>query len=189
MIWTFGKQLQCQWEKVLNWAFKLIIEPSYQVCKKHKVRDQGEEDEIQEPVLDDTTDSGSDTASEEDEPSRPATNAVKQPATVTVGLGGLNRAQMERERLERLKRTAKKENMPESPAKRIKVDHPPIKDTTTSGVKQVSTLKYPDGTIKWTFAAGYPVESHHITIEEVLQKDTLKAAVLSAFQVLFLISH
>ena len=62
------------------------------------MRDQGEEDEIQEPVLDDTTDSGSETASEEDEPSRPATNAVKQPATVTIGLGGLNRAQMERER-------------------------------------------------------------------------------------------
>ena len=154
------------------------------MCKKHKLNNQAEDRKSKEPVLDDTTDSGSDTASEEDE--GPATtSAVKQPVTVSVGLGGLNRAQMERERLERLKRTAKSENIPEPPSKRIKIEKTPAKETRTSEITPMSSLKYPDGTIKWTFAVGYPVESHHITIEEVLQNDTLKAAVLSGFQVSF----
>jgi len=159
----------------------LTIEPSYVVCREHKLKSQTKEKESEHPVLDDTTDSGSDTASEEDEV--PATSAPKPSATVTVGLGSLDRAQMERERLKRLKRGAKKENIAEPPSKRIKIESVSSKPATSSEAMGKSSLQYPDGTIKWTYAVGYPVESHHINIEEVLQKDTLKAAVLSGFQV------
>jgi hypothetical protein len=159
----------------------LTIEPSYVVCKEHKLKSQTEEKASGHPFLDDTTDSGSDTASEEDEV--PATSAPKPSATVTVGLGSLDRAQMERERLKRLKRGAKKENIAEPPSKRIKIESVSSKPATSSEAMGKSSLQYPDGTIKWTYAVGYPVESHHINIEEVLQKDTLKAAVLSGFQV------
>lgn len=163
----------------------VTLDPSYEVCKKHKLNSQIEARKSAAPFLDDTTDdSGSDTASEEDEV--PAISATKQVTTVSVGLGGLNRAQMERERLERLKRTAKKENLPEPPAKRIKVESEQPKEPAISATMPTEPLQYPEGTIKWTFAAGYRKESHHITIEEVLEKDTLKAAVLSGFQVLFL---
>jgi hypothetical protein len=158
----------------------LTIEPFYEVCKKHKLKSQTD-GKPEDPVLDDTLDSGSDTASEEDEV--PAIKAVKPATTVKVGLGGLDRVQMERERLERLKRGAKQENIREPPSKRIKIESVPSKDAASLEVGGNSSLQYPDGTIKWTYAAGYPVESHHITIEQLLQKDTLKAAVLSGFQV------
>jgi len=42
------------------------------------------------------------------------------------------------------------------------------------------SLEYPRGAVKKTWAFGYPREND-IKIEEVLQKDKLKVAVLSAF--------
>jgi len=91
---------------------------------------------------------------------------------------------MERERLARLKRAGTM-NGHEPPPKRPRAENtddlPPI--ASSSNTPGESKLQYPDGMIKWTYATGYPKESHHVTIEEVLQKDTLKAAVLSGFQV------
>ncbi|PWW80387.1 phospholipase D/nuclease [Tuber magnatum] len=43
-------------------------------------------------------------------------------------------------------------------------------------------LRYPNGAIKRTWADGYPKTDTEITFEEVLQKDSLCVAVLSAFQ-------
>jgi hypothetical protein len=132
--------------------------------------------------------SGSDTASEEDE-EVVTTKAVEPapPKPVPTGssiLGGLNRAEMERERLERLKRAGGQQVSAEPPSKRPKVDNIDYnKSVPAPSVPSHTSIQYPDGTIKWTFARGFPVEGHHITIEEVLQKGTLKAAVLSAFQV------
>lgn len=135
--------------------------------------------------------SGSETESDEDEEIVPRTEDVKPmqhpPKTVATGssiLGSLNRAEMERERLERLGRAGGTQSSAEPPAKRTKLD--PLDQNKSAPMARISShdsIQYLNGTIKWTFARGFPVESHHITIEQVLQKETLKAAVLSAFQV------
>ncbi|KAE8447364.1 hypothetical protein EG329_010778 [Mollisiaceae sp. DMI_Dod_QoI] len=44
-------------------------------------------------------------------------------------------------------------------------------------------IQYPDGIVKKTWANGYPRDGSDIKIEEVLQKDDLVLAVLSAFQI------
>lgn len=49
------------------------------------------------------------------------------------------------------------------------------RDLSTPGIH------FPDGIVKKTWARGYP-RSNDIKIEEVLQKDDLQLAVLSAFQ-------
>ncbi|CAG8955283.1 hypothetical protein HYFRA_00011265 [Hymenoscyphus fraxineus] len=46
-----------------------------------------------------------------------------------------------------------------------------------------SGIQYPEGVVKRTWAYGYPRRGDDIKIEEVLQKDTLDFAVLSAFQI------
>jgi hypothetical protein len=131
--------------------------------------------------------SGSDTASEEDEEAvkTEAEQAPPKPApTGSSILGGLNRAEMERERLERLKRAGRQQVSAEPPPKRPKMDNIDYnKSAPAPSVPSHTSIQYLEGTIKWTFARGFPVEGHHITIEEVLQKGTLKAAVLFAFQV------
>jgi hypothetical protein len=141
-------------------------------------------------ILSDTaSEEGDETASEEDDPPVVSSKEnIPSTSTVNVGLAGLNRAQMERERLERLKRT-RPTNENEPQIKRARMENhddraPSSKAREKAPAVQDGTLQFPDGTIKWTYAVGYPKESHHITIEDVLQKDTLKAAVLSGFQVL-----
>jgi hypothetical protein len=197
----------------------LMIEPSYKVCRKYKFQDQKQEtplfvpDDDDDDVVEqsrngskhylsvsDTEDeedsyAGSATASEEEDKVEKHKDTVKAIATTSTGLGGLDRAQMERERLERAKRDGIRHDPIEPPAKRTRTDHPTHPPQMSLGSSSQNAgkyyysvvnigLEYPDGTIKWTHARGYPVENHHITIEQVLQKDTLKAAVLSAFQVL-----
>ena len=44
-------------------------------------------------------------------------------------------------------------------------------------------IQYPQGTVKKTWVRGCPRKGDDISIEEVLQKDDLDLAVLSAFQV------
>lgn len=46
-----------------------------------------------------------------------------------------------------------------------------------------SGMQYPNGTVKKTWAYGFPRDGNDIKIEEVLQKDDLELAVLSAFQI------
>jgi hypothetical protein len=91
---------------------------------------------------------------------------------------------MERERLERLKRARPaSENEPPFNRPRGENIDDPTPAVSSSKSLSDSGLQYPDGTIKWTYVVRFPKESHHITIEEVLQKATLKAVVLSGFQV------
>lgn len=171
-------------------------EPSYEICLRQKRLNQAEEgslaleNQVQnelpsfskpEIVLSDTA-SEDDTASEEDEELVTKKVIIEPEKKVFVGLGGLNRAQMERERLERAKRSGIPPP-PETPRKRIRTEN--INEYSSTYLKSTGgpSLQFPDGTIKWTYVVGYPKEPHHITIEDVLQKDTLKAAVLSGFQV------
>lgn len=44
-------------------------------------------------------------------------------------------------------------------------------------------IQYPDGIVKRTWVRGFPRDGNDIKIEEVLQKDDLELAVLSAFQI------
>jgi hypothetical protein len=173
------------------------VEPSYETCRKYK-SNSGKEGEtsqsnehqeaaptaVSEPqiVLSDTASEEDDTASEEDEkpPPKPVTVSLK--TNGLTGLNGLDRAQMERERLERLKRAGLQASS-EPPTKRARIENFDKRNSTSSKALSTHSMQYPNGMIKWTYAAGYPVEPYHITIEQVLQKDTLKAAVLSGFQV------
>lgn len=145
-------------------------------------------------TLSDTASDEDDETASEEEDTQPGPSTEKataqSPVAANTGLAGLNRAQMERERLERLKRArTTSENEPQ--AKRLCAEKSSGKTRIESSPRlpEASTepsdgkFQYPDGTIKWTHALGFSKESHHITIEEVLQKDTLKAAVLSGFQV------
>jgi hypothetical protein len=182
------------------------IEPSYEVCKQYKLNNEKGEGTSKsndyhqaestavlkaEEVLSDTAseeeDTASeeeDTASEEDEKSSPRPVTANMTKISPLGLKGLDRAQMERERLERLKRSSVQTSS-EPPTKRAKTENSDEKSSVFLKTLSSGTMLYPNGAIKWTYAAGYPVEPHHITIEQVLQKDTLKAAVLSGFQVNF----
>ena len=196
--WNFGKQSLFPWEKVTSLCSckAKTAEPSYEVCRNHKLKSQEETTEVETEnsshslpeavkILSDTeSEEGDETASEE-EISESKKGGKSMTATGPMGLQGLNRAEMERQRLERLKRVGTGQTSSEPPAKKARVEHISTAKKTTENVTHHMRdgMEYPNGTIKWTFANGYPVESHHVTIEQVLQKHTLKAAVLSAFQV------
>jgi hypothetical protein len=202
--WTTGRQSSSQWDEARKHNKNKAngVDPSYENCLQEKLKSEIAEHDagaVQQPpakspeatiVLSDTeSEEGDETASEEDD--TPATSSkenMPSTSTVNIGLAGLNRAQMERERLERLKRT-RPTNENEPPTKRTRVENhddqaASFKARGKVPVTEGGNLLFPDGTVKWTYAVGYPKQSHHITIEEVLRKDTLKAAVLSGFQVL-----
>ena len=117
---------------------------------------------------------------------------------LTYGIASLGRKQQEQERLARLKR---KRNEPISPPV---LNRAPLISPTTASSKRViasvtapiptakdsartsqSTtpvaLPYETGAVKKTWAFGYR-RDHDVKLEEILQKSTLQAAVLSSFQ-------
>ncbi|EGR48686.1 uncharacterized protein TRIREDRAFT_61946 [Trichoderma reesei QM6a] len=123
------------------------------------------------------------------------------PPQAPFQFGGLDRRAMERERLERLAKrkgpsAAQKDD--EAKAKDASEDvveiSPPKRQTTTSPTASVpapasaspaapqSSLPYPNGTVKRTWARGCARTGDDITIEEVFQKDHLELALLSSFQ-------
>ncbi|RDL35212.1 uncharacterized protein BP5553_07143 [Venustampulla echinocandica] len=59
----------------------------------------------------------------------------------------------------------------------------PLDASSHRDKKTISSIQYPDGVVKKTWAYGYPRKGNDIKIEEVLQKSDLELAVLSAFQV------
>jgi hypothetical protein len=202
MKWIFGKELCYRWEKAINLPCPKIsdcLEPTYDNCIKYKSGADAKKNTFYEErpgvlrptqnqdVVLDKSDTASDTASEEDGGDTAIERKQLKRADVIIphGLTGLNRAEMERERLERLKRSKKPSPEPQSvrSAKKAKFGTTPPNISLLHKVHSETGLQYPDGTIKWTYAVGYPKEQYHITIEEVLQKDSLKAAVLSGFQV------
>ncbi|KAF2821966.1 phospholipase D/nuclease [Ophiobolus disseminans] len=98
-------------------------------------------------------------------------------------LFGLDRKSMEQERLVRLGKR-KRDSLPERPSKQVAT-----MPTTTSiqppSVKSFSfqngTVQYPKGIIKRTFANRYP-RTDDITLEEVLQADSVDIAIISSFE-------
>lgn len=86
---------------------------------------------------------------------------------------GMDRKAMEEERLARLGKR-KRESSPERPSKQASKTIPPPASSTDT------TLQYPMGTIKRTFATKYP-RTDDTTIDEVLEADTVRTAVISSF--------
>lgn len=113
------------------------------------------------------------------------------PAPLTLGILGLDRKQMEQERLAR----KRKVSISPPPAKRLQKtaantssnsseqDRQP-KFSSTPSIKPKATPQamYLQGTVKKTWALGHPRTSADIKLEEVLQKNDLNLAVLSSFQ-------
>ena len=156
---------------------------------------------------------------------RAARIAKHEPVTSSTGFLGLDRKQMEEERLWRAESRKRKE--PHSPLQPEELDARQVKaklcNTTQPAKHELLTIcdsklgeinhaasplpqtgsksaglssfkdqerllnapgiQFPDGVVKRTWAKGYPREVDAIKLEEVLQKDTLQLAVLSAFQV------
>ena len=118
----------------------------------------------------------------EDGPARAAIHAeVSNDFLVPkTGLGvlGLDRKQMEQERLSRKRKAPSISPPPPRKIARGKSDVAPVlaKETPKEGPL------FPLGTVKKTWAFGHERKADDIKLEEVLQKDTLNLAVLSSFQ-------
>jgi hypothetical protein len=118
-----------------------------------------------------------------EQPPPPNTTALpSQASSGPTSIFGIDRKAMEAERLARLGKR-KRDASPEWPSKQIA-------KATSSGSAQLAsvkspssqntTLQYPTGTIKRTLATKYP-RIDDITIDEVLQADSVEIAVISSF--------
>ncbi|KAH7038016.1 tyrosyl-DNA phosphodiesterase-domain-containing protein [Microdochium trichocladiopsis] len=121
---------------------------------------------------------------------------LKQPAIGPVqtpsGLASLDRKRMEEERLARLGKRKVPNSAESSPApsQKVKVHHQTTAGQSGSAIPSQgfhppaakSSLQYPRGAVKKTWAYGYPRNGDDIKIEEVLRRDELQLAVLSSYQ-------
>ncbi|RAH41165.1 uncharacterized protein BO95DRAFT_447248 [Aspergillus brunneoviolaceus CBS 621.78] len=114
-----------------------------------------------------------------------------------IGIFGLDRKQMEQERLARLakRKAADDTSLNERESKSSKIEatptpriSKPVQDSEIASVTSASSsaltsspLQYPEGVVKKTWASGFPRRGDDIKIEEVLQKADLELAVLSSF--------
>lgn len=124
-----------------------------------------------------------------DVPPQPA--SANAPVNALAALG-INRKQMEEERLARLKKrkTSESADIEPRPSQRPKLDLPitrgaevcPESDAVHQTHAPSLALPFPKGVVKKTWCRGFPRTGDDITIEEVLQKDQLELAVLSSFQ-------
>ena len=133
---------------------------------------------------------------------RPAREAIhadvcKESSAPNAGIGflGLDRKQMEQERLGRKRKAPSISPPPARKIARGKLDLGPVlaKETTEPSLQSTTVNHgplgakaegpfFPFGTVKKTWAFGHERKADDIKLEEVLQKDTLNLAVLSSFQ-------
>lgn len=116
-------------------------------------------------------------------PAKESTSAVSlQASGRPANMFGIDRNAMEQERLARLGKR-KRSSSPERPSKQV-AKTCPAKQTQSSNIKTAtppnSELQYPRGAIKRTFATKYP-RTDDITLDEVLQANTVDIAVISSF--------
>ncbi|GAB1197389.1 hypothetical protein APSETT444_006682 [Aspergillus pseudonomiae] len=130
-----------------------------------------------------------------------------QAPSQTAGLLGMDRRQMEKERLARLNKRKAEESVSDDQrdAKHARTGTPPRSSgpvisvvdtssgsnssrTTPAGDNQpvqipspTPSVQFPNGVVKKTWAFGCPRQGDDIKIEEVLQKSDLQLAVLSSF--------
>jgi len=109
-----------------------------------------------------------------------------------AGIPGLDRRAMEAERLARMEAKHPKPSeqmpskMPPTSAKRQRSISPPPTSRPAKKIKDRENtsdlLQYPRGIVQKTWAFGHTRCTNDIKIEEVLEKSTLRTALLSAFQ-------
>jgi hypothetical protein len=111
-----------------------------------------------------------------------------------AGIPGLDRRAMEVERLARMQAKLPKTieqqptTMQATSSKRQRSISPPPTSRPTKKIKEQeqektsSLLQYPRGVVKKTWAFGHTRSVNDIKIEEVLEKTTLRTALISAFQ-------
>lgn len=110
------------------------------------------------------------------------------PMNMTSGLDGLDRKQMGEERIARIsqkrKRISELEDRPE-PRRRQKIAATNQHQTQGPNTQEklATGVQYPDGVVKKTWAYGFPRTGDDIKLEEVIQRENLQLAVLSAFQI------
>ena len=130
-----------------------------------------------------------------------------QAPSQTAGLLGMDRRQMEKERLARLNKRKAEESVSDDQrdAKHARTGTPPrssgpvisVADTSSGSNSSRTTpagdnqpvqipsptpsVQFPNGVVKKTWAFGCPRQGDDIKIEEVLQKSDLQLAVLSSF--------
>ena len=104
-----------------------------------------------------------------------STAAVK--GNTGPGFLGLDRASMERERLERKRKAG-------SPPLASKVASKPLRRCVDNESPEIRTrgVCFPKGAVKKTWAFGFPRDGSDIKIEELIQRSDLQVAVLSSFQ-------
>jgi hypothetical protein len=116
----------------------------------------------------------------------------RAPPPAKSSLLGLDRKQMEAERQARLKRKqAETETETENtasppPSQRVRISPSALREASKPKAEPkpspASSLRYPNGVVKRTWARGLPRQEDDIKLEEVLLKDELVFAVLSSFQ-------
>ncbi|TAQ85645.1 hypothetical protein B7494_g6030 [Chlorociboria aeruginascens] len=138
-----------------------------------------------------------------------ATHPMPNPILDTSGFMSLNRKQMEEDRLARVNKRKREEDSSTTSIeipKKTKIHSPSFRDYQTPQHLSITQpmsnriasnvlsyqeqqlifgpngVQFPDGIVKKTWAHGYPRQDD-IKIEEVLQKNDLELAVLSAYQV------
>ena len=101
--------------------------------------------------------------------------------TSSLSFLGIDRKKMEQERLARKRKASVS---PPPPRKIAKPSPSAIQESESQldSSKSLGSLIFPRGTVKKTWAFGYPRTGDDIKLEEVLQKQDLNLAVLSSFQ-------
>ncbi len=102
--------------------------------------------------------------------------------TSSLSFLGIDRKKMEQERLARKRKASispppPRKNLRSSPG--LSIETP---DLQLGASNKLGSLVYPSGTVKKTWAFGYPRTGDDIKLEEVLQRQDLNLAVLSSFQ-------
>ena len=102
--------------------------------------------------------------------------------TSSLSFLGIDRKKMEQERLARKRKASispppPRKNIRSSPGLSLKTPNRQLGSSENLG-----PLVYPSGTVKKTWAFGYPRTGDDIKLEEVLQRQDLNLAVLSSFQ-------
>lgn len=117
----------------------------------------------------------------------PAAASLTQPMELThatYGLANIDRKQMEAERLARVgkRKVSDSAETSKAPGQKPKFETnvAPPADVPTACAK--SSLQFPQGAVKKTWAFGCPRSGNDIKIEEVLRKHELELAVLSSYQ-------
>ncbi len=161
-------------------ALRYAIELSLQDAEKRPIElssDDGSEDDLdKQPIYPPVTKMAGDSSSQGiyKNQSTPA----PQTAPTAAGLAGLDRRKMEEERLARLGKRKVPESNQESQERRQRTRI----DETPDATGHSTTVPFPRGVVKKTWASGYARTGDDIKIEEVLQKEQLEMAVLSSFQ-------